>query len=240
MKKEAKLKIYSQIESKLIITYNQKGFRSKKIPFQFYRNGFTVLMGASSEYDDSITIRPSFSVKNETIQETLTQVNFPNRLLQLTSKRVQNSNFAHEFGVTEFDNSSFNFVGEEGLKYASYYYSIEENTNLTPIVEDHINFMEKVGFRYFEALSTIHGINEYFNNRLLGLSDEFFENPTKKEEIGDSFQKEEVLSAIVAAHLEKDERYKKIVERYKKIYSNNDWYLEDIETLVEYLNQNPT
>ena len=231
MKKEAKLKIYTQLEAKLITTYNEKGFRSKKIPFQFYKNGLTVLMGASSEYNDSITIRPSFSVNNETIQEVLSRVDFPNRLLRLISKRVHNSSFANEFGVTEFDNSKFNFVGEGGLKYSSYYYSIEENTNLTPIIEDHINFMEKVGFKYFEALSSVKGTNEYFNSRLLNLNKEDFSS----EEVSRSFQKEEILSAIVAAHLEKDKRYNEIVERYKKLYSEVELYLQDIEKLTEYI-----
>ena len=230
MDKNQKEQIYGKMEQLCNPYYLPKGFARDKKIMAYEKDGLLIKLGASSEHFDSINIQPGFRIGNDSINKILKKV-FPQWIGHYTSKRTQGSNFAHEFGVTEFDNSQFNFVGEGGLKYSTYSYSIEEDADLTPIIEDHINFMEKVGFKYFEALSSVKGINEYFNSRLLNLNKEDFSS----EEVSRSFQKEEILSAIVAAHLEKDKRYNEIVERYKKLYSEVELYLQDIEKLTEYI-----
>lgn len=235
MKKAIKAKIYEEMKKLCDSFYSHNGFERQKELTGYEKKGLSVSIAATSEYPDCIMVMPDMCVENKTINKIL-KVVFPDKVAYFTSIRVQGTKFANEFGVEEFDDSPYNYPGaRRGKKDGIYSYNIEEDTDLIPIVQDHINFMEKVGLKYFKQLSTVKGIGEYFNNRLLGLPEEDF----KSEKVMRSFQKEEMLSAITAAHLEKDERYPQIVEGYKKLYSNVQLYLKDIEKLVEYLEEHP-
>ncbi len=225
-----------KIHLALLEFYSKNGYAFNKSTYTFKKNQNEVSWTIRSKYPQSNLFRPLLVIRNQEIIQFLNSVEGIN--VNMTSKHGQSIKLAHDFEVYEFDKSPFVYSGNYGIESSIYSYEVEESTDLTPIVEDHISFMEKVGFKYFEALITVKGINEYFNDRLLELSDEVFEDATKKEETGDSFQKEEVLSAIVSAHVEKDERLNEIIERYKKLYSDNNWYLQDIEKLVEFLNKN--
>ena len=230
MDKINKDKIYDNIEELCNPYYLPKGFILKKKIMSYQNEGLSIRLGETSEHFDSITVNPRFRIENKLINQVL-KIVFPQWVLHFTSTRTQGPIFAHEFGIIDFDATPYVFIGKYGIKNSIYNYSISADTDLTPIIEDHINFMEKVGFKYFEALSTVKGINEYFNSRLLNLNEEDFSS----EEVRRSFQKEEILSAIVAAHLEKDKRYTEIVDRYKKLYSEVELYLQDIEKLTEYI-----
>ena len=230
MQKSQKEKIYSKIEELCNSFYLSKGFNFKRKIFSYEFEGFFVSLIATSEYPDKLIIQPFFILEHKEINVILKKV-FPQMFRYFSSQRTQGLNFAHEFNVNEFDNSPYNFKGEVDIEYSTYSYEIEECTNLEPIIADHIAFMDKVGLKYYNKLKTIEGLNEFFNKRVLDLEECDF----SKEEIIDSFQKEEVLSAIVAAHLTKAPNFEIIVEQYKSLYLNNDWYLNDIRKLAEYL-----
>lgn len=231
MNKKNKEAVYSKVHTLLDSFYQRNGFEYQSVPFSYKKNGLFVFWGASADYPDWSSFSPRFRVENNQTNALLKEV-FPNQVAYITSLRVQSAeSFAHEFGVSDFDNSPYNHCN----KTCIYFYKIGLDTDLDPIVQDHINFMEKVTFPYFKKLSTIGGINEYFNNRLLNLSEE----DLTKESTMRSFQKEEVLSAIVAAHLETDTRFDEICSKYKQLYNSIPFYLDDINKLETWLRENP-
>ncbi len=243
MNKKGKNTIDNRLQKHLTPYFNEKGFVLSKKLFLYAKNEFEVFWGSRTDFESWLTFRPKYIVENERIIKILKKV-FPDEVSYYTSLRVQSTRFAHEFGVYDFDDSPFN---HSSGKISTYGYRIcleEEDAgmlegtpiiyNVAPIIKDHIAFLEKVAFVYFEILSTVKGINEYFNNRVLTLSEEELQSET----VQDSFQKEEVLSAIIAAYLEKDSRYTSIVAQYKKLYAKNNWYLKDINLLADWINEN--
>ncbi|OBX25221.1 hypothetical protein A9996_10845 [Gelidibacter algens] len=138
------------------------------------------------------------------------------------------------FGVCDFDCSIFVDLSDNGIEYSNYSYKIGIDTDLQPIIKDHIQFMEKVTFPYFEKLSTVKGISDYFNNRLLALTDE----ELKDRKVMKSFQKEEVLCAIIASYLENEERLTEVIDTYKKLYSTSEFYFNDINVLDNWIKDN--
>ncbi len=231
MNKTDKQKLYLKLHNLLNPFYEQNGFKHKFSPFSYEKNGAFVFWGAAADYIETLKFKPRFRIVNNNINKIFKTV-FPNRVAYYSSSRTQDTiEFAHEFDVHDFDNKPYNFCMHNTC---TYFYDIGLDTNLDPIIKDHIEFMEKVTFPFFEKLSTVKGISNYFNDRLLSLSDEDFQN----EKIQDSFQKEEVLSSIIASYLEKEERLNEVIETYKKLYSNNDWYLNDINLLDNWIKEN--
>lgn len=248
MNKKDKKIIYSRLEEYLTPYFTNKGFALNKELFAYNKGGFEISWGERADFESWLTFQPFFYITIKEIQTLLRKV-FPKKEFPVNTTRAQSTtDFAHEFGVYDFDDSQFNFCAEGVCSYG-YRVCLEEEDdeilngipilyNVEPIVKDHIAFLEKVAFPYFEKLSTVKGINEYFNTRVLSLSEDIFKDDNLKEKTCDSFQKEEVLSAIVAAYLEDDERFNDIVLQYQKLYAEIDWYLTDINKLVDWINEN--
>ena len=233
MKKEAIQEIRTQLINNLYNSfYKKNNYNLNKEIALFYKETSEVSWRVRSKFEDFINFQPIFIVYEKNISKILEKI-FPTRSGRI-SLRSQGIQFARELNVFDFDKREFAVVLNGDYEYSTYVYKIFLDTDLRPIVEDHIEFMEKVTFQYFKKLSTIKGISDYFNNRLLNLSDEDFQN----EKIQDSFQKEEVLSSIIASYLEKEERLNLVIEKYKKLYSNNDWYLKDINILDNWIKEN--
>lgn len=244
MKKKDKNKIYNRLEFFLTPYFKERGFELNKKLFSYIKDGNKISWGERADFENWLTFSPRYRVDNKETLEILKKA-FPKKVVYYTSTRTQSTtNFAHELGVYDFDNSQFNFCSEGVCSYG-YDICLEEEDakvleglpilyNVEPIVKDHIAFLEKVTFPYFEKLSTVKGINEYFNTRVLSLSEEDFEDMN----IVRSFQLEEVLSAIVAAYLVNDINLEEIIFRYKKLYIVSEYYTKDINQLVDWINEN--
>lgn len=244
MNKIDKKNIYNRLKESLTPYLKSKGFDLHEILFSYVKDDFVVSWGDIADFESWLTFNPYFEVFNKEIIEILNIV-FKGEEPSFISNRTQSTtNFAHEFGVYDFDDSQFNFCAEGVCSYG-YDICLEEEDakvleglpilyNVEPIVKDHIAFLEKVAFPYFEKLSTVKGINEYFNTRVLSLSEEDFQDMN----IVRSFQLEEVLSAIVAAYLVNDTNLEEIIFRYKKLYIVSEYYTKDINQLVDWINKN--
>lgn len=232
MNKKEKQELYLKLHHLLKSFYEKEDFNYKKSPFSYEKMGAFVFWGASADYTETLKFQPLFRIVNNKINKIF-KIVFPNRIAYFSSSRTQNTKeFAHEFGVHDFDNRPYNHCM---YGVCSYFYDIGLDTNLEPIIKDHIEFMEKVTFPYFDKLSTVKGISDYFNDRLLKLSDKNL----KDTGVMRSFQKEEVLSSIIASYLEKEERLNKVIETYTKLYSISEFYLSDINLLDKWIkNQN--
>ena len=209
--------------------YEERGFSLNKTTAIFSKGCLTVRWGVSSKGIDHLIFKPQFQISNSKIENKLLII-FPDKS-NVVSVKSQNLLFAEKLKITNFKNSKFVILSDNGIGFSNYLYRIYSDTDLTAIIKDHIDFMEKVTFPYFEKLSTVRGISDYFNNRLLSLSDE----ELKDREVMKSFQKEEVLSSIIASYLEKEERLNKVIETYKKLYSISEFYLNDINLLDNWI-----
>jgi len=228
MNKKEKQELYLKLHHLLKSFYELKGFKYKNSPFRYEKMGAFVFWGASADYIEHSKFQPRFRIENNEINKIF-KIVLPNRIAYYSSLRTQNTKeFAHEFGIHDFDNRPYNHCM---YGVCSYFYDIGLDTNLEPIIKDHIEFMEKVTFLYFDKLSTVKGISDYFNDRLLKLSDK----ELKDKGVMRSFQKEEVLSSIIASYLEKEERLNKVIETYKKLYSISEFYLNDINLLDNWI-----
>ena len=228
MNKEDRVALDKKIQKKLNPFFTEQGFQLDAKLFRYQKNNVFVFWSARAEFEDWLSYEPWFKIVNDHINKVFKKV-FPERISYFSSVRMQNTvAFAHEFNIHDFNGRPYD-IGIGTVRF--YKYKIHLDTNLNPIIKDHIEFMEKVTFLYFEKLNTVRGISEYFNKKLLDLT----EKELRNERVQDRFQKEEVLSAIIAAYLEKEKGLYQIIERYEKLYSKNDWYLNDIIQLKNWI-----
>lgn len=215
--------------------------RSKKLS-SFYKNGFEVILGPSATHPGSITLRPRFRVTNFEIQNILEKV-FPAEIGLCTFYRIQDMDFAFECGVQDENiiHSQFNlfatgslFTGGNG---GSYYYSIDEYTDLAPILEDHRYFMEKVTFPLFDKLSSLEGIDSFFNDRILTGDMEYFMSEKRQMFLNKVHQKREVLSGLIAAKLTNNLNISHLLFRYKSMWEGNNYILDDVDKLMLYFDE---
>ncbi|MFZ1704876.1 MAG: hypothetical protein WAT79_11060 [Saprospiraceae bacterium] len=204
--------------------YISAGFEPLKKISGFIKNEFESYIGPSATYPGSITLRPSFSIKNSEIQKILETV-FPTEIGLCTYLRVQDMDFAFECGVCDdkitysphnYYGSGTSFTGGGG---GSYYYDIEEDTNLAPILEDHKYYMENVTFPFFEKMSTLQGIDTFINDRLLEGDIENFMLEERQMFLKKVNSKREAFSGLIAAKLNRRTYYNELIERYKVMYN---------------------
>lgn len=160
----------------------------------------------------------------------------------LTIIRTQSITFAFECGV--YDNkiiySPFNsFMSNENspniLTTDNYRYMIEEDTDLVPIFTDHQYYMEKVTFPFFEKMSTLEGIDSFFNDVITEGDLPFFYSEFNQKFLQKFRRKREILIGVIAAKLNKRNNYNELLNRIKLLWEGNDYILNDFHTLVDYL-----
>ena len=115
-------------------------------------------------------------------------------------------------------------------------YKVESEPNISSIVEHHTAYMVKVGFIFFDNMSSIEGINGFINGRVLEGSELDFINHAKTPYIKDFFNKREILSGTIAAYLVSEPEIEKLLNRYRKLFEGNGYILNDLEKVVAYFN----
>ncbi|NQY08294.1 MAG: hypothetical protein HRT71_02095 [Flavobacteriales bacterium] len=210
--------------------YIDNSFKLKKATSEFKKNGFSIFWGESSKGVDSIVFRPQIMLENKEISDVLSSV-FPNSVVNDTIIRVQGLSFAEEFGFSNFESS---FVNDHGADGKSYYYRVEIDTDIEPIVSDHIRFMELIGLPFIEKISSLEGVHEYINERLLSVDDASLKTEEKQQELKRFFSKTEVLSSVVTSYILKGRDTNLLLERIKFLFEGNDYVLDDVQKVEEY------
>ncbi|MEZ4885834.1 MAG: hypothetical protein R3E32_13965 [Chitinophagales bacterium] len=229
MKSKDKNILRGKVISKLYPYYEEKGFIFKKTIANFVKNDFWVLWGEASTHIDSLVFRPQLWVFNESIKSIMIKVFNNKNQLNSVIHRGQSNEFAQEMGIKKFKNSRYNYKSEGG---ESYFYNIEMETNLSPIIADHIDFMDKVGIPFFEKNNTLKGIDEYLNNRILKLPWEILKENNLSNLLVHPLHKREVLSGIIAAHLIENPRLKELTDKYIYIFNENNYILDDLKKIL--------
>lgn len=221
--KQLSLKVHSAIE----VFYTPFGFKLNPVNGVFYKSNFEVFWGIDRKTTEEIYFSPKLSVTNDKISE-LYKVIFSKACL-ITSK-LAGFRLANEFGNHDYD-----YLNEQGIDKGTGY-KVEPNTDIGLIVEHHAAYMKKVGFAFFEKMSTLEGIHDYINGRVLkGGEPEFTEN-MKQPQIARFFSKREVLSGTIAAYLISEPEIEKLLNRYRKMFEGNEYVLNDLEKVVDYFN----
>jgi hypothetical protein len=237
MNKADKKELTNAIVSKLEKHYNDNGFKWMKTgATRFEKNDQFVFWGAGQEFSTSLVFRPWFRVVNEEIL-TIIQEIFPSYigapLASMTIVRVQSPELIEEMN---FEDYASNYI-HKSAHGVSYFYSVEKDTPLEPIVEDHINFMNKVGLPFFEKVDSLEGINDFLNGRILKGDMDYFQSEERVKELQPFFSQREVLSGVTCAYLIKNLKIEELLNRYRIFFEGNNYVLEPMEKVVEYFNK---
>jgi len=222
--------LQNNLYEELILFYSQYGFDFNKKFAVFVRDDFKILWGQSSSYKTRLHFIPGFSVNNKAIYKILTSM-FPDRK-NSTFYIVQCRDLAREFNCEEYD-----YYGSESGIDLGVNYQLDESTNIKNLVNDHIAYMNKVGFPFFEKMSTLSGISEFINDRMTDVDIEKFDSPEYQKELDRFFDRREVLSGVISAHLSNHKDIEKLLNRYRRKYDGNNYILGDLEKVVAYLNK---
>ncbi len=212
--------------------YSEWGWKLNQKNGCFINDEFEVFCGVTAEYFNNLVFRPQLWVKNKIIASILNQI-FPDSPIYNQVGRGQSQELAQMVGV-EWQSA---YLHEQD----NYLYSIYEDTDISPIVADHWQYMEKVGFPFFDNFSSLERIDAFFNDRLLGKSfEEFQENlnePIGEKKWLDFYNVTGANYGIVSAFLIKNKNIKEIIKRYTLLYSKYP-VLEDFEKLIIHLEAN--
>ncbi|MBK8503103.1 MAG: hypothetical protein IPL46_13345 [Saprospiraceae bacterium] len=231
MIKSEVIELRNKVLEKLEPFYKEHGFKLVRKLANFKNMDSVVMWGESSIHIDSLTFRPRFKVENRKIGSVLAAI-FPNVIgISITIVRSQSIDLIKEVSTENFE-SDFLITQSDGSK--SYYYSVEMDSNLDPIIQDHVNFMIDFGFPFLDKLSSLKGINDYINCRVISGDRDYFGSEGRQFELKKYFDKREVLSGVVSAYLTKNPEIDERLERYRILFEGNDYILDDVEKIVQY------
>ncbi|GCC50454.1 hypothetical protein SanaruYs_06690 [Chryseotalea sanaruensis] len=211
-------RLRAKVHEALLFFYESKGFKLSKTNGVFKKDGFEVEWGVSAKNIDYIYFNPSLCVVEDIVQNTL-QLVFEEKKFGLTICRLAGCRLAQEFGVHEYDYLGDN---EDDVDNGTTY-KVDQESDLSKLVADHVNYMEKVGLPFFEKVNSLQGIYKY-------LSDLFFKNEKVKKIIG----KREVLSCVAASYLLNDSDIEKLLRRLEELYAGNTYLLDDMQKIKQY------
>jgi len=219
--------------------YNQLGYKAEASLNRFTKNNYNVTFSIS-KYPGSISVRPEFIIENKEIKQIITEI-FSLREASLTYMRTQGMFMAFECGV--FDDkitySPYNSLMPDDtnpniLSTGNYRYMIEEDTDLTPILEDHKHFMENVTIPLFDKMSTLEGIDSFLNDRILEGDMDFFMAENRQLILKKLNQKREILSGLIAAKLVNNPNFDTLLIRIRTIWEGNNYILDAVDKLIQY------
>lgn len=233
MNKQLKEKIRTNfLETFIMEFYSKLGWRLNKENGCFIKDEFEVFCGVSAEYSNHLVFRPYLSVKHKVIAEILNQI-FPDSPIYNHVGRGQSQELAQMVGV-EWQSA---YLHEQD----NYHYSIYEDTDISPIVADHWQYMEKIGFPFFDNFSSLERIDSFFNDRIIENRLEDFkkivEKPIEEKKWLDFYNVTGAYYGIVSAFLIKNKNIKDIINHYLLLYSKYP-VLEDFEKLIVHLEAN--
>ena len=215
----------AKVHGALLPFYESQGFKLNKTNGVFSKSGFEVSWGISSKYIDCIYFNPSLCIVNDEILNTLSIVFDGKKFGGVTICIIAGCRLAQEFGIHEYDYLRDN---EEDVDNGTTY-KVDQETDLTKLVADHVNYMEKVGLPFFEKVGSIEGIYDYLSGLL-------FNNEKVRKIIG----KREVLSCVTAGYLQNHPDIEKLLERLQKVYAGNTYILDDVQKIRDHFATNPT
>lgn len=179
-----------------------------------------------------IIYQPRITLRFPDVQKIQDKL-FPN-VVNFTINRVTGKPLKDELAIKE----DYLFEDKFLIEDRSFLYVIneEKDTNPTEIANDHIKFMNKIGLKLFDLLSSVNLIDNFINKAPLSkpaylLTDNDILSIRKKT------LTQEVHAGLIAANLTDRNRGIKLAEAYMVIYHDNKSLINDIKTITTYFNQ---
>jgi hypothetical protein len=203
--------------------YDSKGFTINKTNGVFIKNGFEISWGVKAKNVDSIYFNPSFRIYNQKIKRVLELI-FGPETDDITLSRLAGCTLAQEFGVHEYDYLGDN---EQNIDHGTTY-RVDETTDLDKLVADHVNYMEKVGLPFFEKVSTLEGIHDFINGKIMQAADDQF------EDIKRVYGKRDVLSGVTVSYLLNKLDTESLIQKYIHLFEGSTYIFDDVQKIKEY------
>lgn len=198
----------------------------------FTKGEYKVFCGETAEYYDHLVFSPQLWVKNKVIADILNQI-FPDSPIYNQVGRSQSKELAQMVSIQW----SSAYVNE----YDNYHYDIYEDTDLAPIVADHCQYMQQVGFPFFDNFSSLERIDAFINGIFLEKNYEEFQEslnePRGEKKWLDFFNVTGANYGLVSAFLIQSRNIEELVKRYIVLYSKYP-VIEDFEKLIVHLEAN--
>ena len=212
----------------LSLFYLPQGFDLYGKASNFCKDEFRVFFGVKSKSRDSLHFNPSLVVNNTEVFNVLNEL-FPESA-NLTIVRIQGRDLARAFGCNDYD-----YLGDDTYDMdKGKWYQLKNENDINRIVADHSDYMRKVGFRFFDQFSTLIGISDFMNKRILEVSQETFDSPSLRKDIGRDFSSKKVISAITAAYLVEHPKIDVLLGRYRIAFDGIEYTLDRMKKIEDY------
>jgi hypothetical protein len=133
----------------------------------------------------------------------------------------QGDELARRFGVTEYS-------GWSG-------YTVKNKNDAETMANHHKEFMDKVGWQFFEMTSTLEGISKYLNSSFLSVPVHTMTNEDKIKAIR-KIGANGMINGVVAAWLVNEKEFEKLVSNYRAIFFP-EHIQKTLDTLLEGIQQ---
>lgn len=222
MHKELTKNIISELKE----VYSKYNFLFDKKNYIFSNGPCSVYWNVIRKTSDSVYFKPRLAVNLTEISNILSTV-FPKETL-LTSLQLQSDVMIFIF-KEEIDD-----VKMDKFKTYAYEtnYKISNEEDILKVVDHHFFFMENIGFKYFENFTSLDKMNSFLNTSLLRIATSDIENINFYQNF---FDRREVLSAIIASYFIDNKKHEETISLYKDFFIDNNYMLNSIETLNNYL-----
>lgn len=179
-----------------------------------------------------IIYQPRISLRFPTIQKIQDKL-FPNNV-NFTIHRVAGKPLKKELAITK----DYLFEEKFLIEDRSFLYVIDETeeTNPNEIAKDHIQFMDNIGHKLFDLLSSVNLV-EGFINRVPLFKPAHLLTENDISSIRMERLTQEVHAGLIAAYLIEKNRGIKLAETYILIYHDNQSLINDINKISTYFNQ---
>lgn len=207
--------------------YTEKGYTLDSTIKTFEQNGKKISWSIRVNKSDWIHFSPSLSFFNPEINTILKKV-FPKEYI-ISTLRSQGSFLVK---VAKEDNPNLDDSTFANYPSQMYYkLDIDGSRDIQKILGNHFSFMEKVGFPYLSNFDSFHSMNIYLNKRIRNFSKE--KNQASKKDLQRFYDRREMLSGLVAAHLDNAEDFSEVYQGYYSLFSDNEYVLKSLEDLRE-------
>jgi len=210
-----------KVHKTLIPYYTSKGFTLDKSNGVFNKNGLEVEWGVSSKNVDYLYFNPILTVMNEDIRNSLQNI-LERKKFGIAIRRIAGHKLAQEFEIHEYDylGNDKNHI-DHGCTY-----KVDFESDLSELVKDHLNYMEKVGFPFFNKVESTQGVYEY-------LSGLFFNQADIIKILG----KREALSCLISGYIINAKNIKETIRCLENTYRESPFVWNDLEKIINHFEE---
>ncbi|GLR19576.1 hypothetical protein [Portibacter lacus] len=208
--------------------YSKKGMIMDKKHSTFSDKERKMYWYPRSKYLDSESYQPRLTLRFTLIQEV--QDKILKNVSNYTVTRTTGKKLVSDLEVKDI---KYDFKDKFLMENGSHLYYIDQFASPEEIVDDHISFMDEVGFNFFSNLNSLESIDQFLNSEIKKISIEDLSEDVIKT-LRKKALKQEVVAGLICSFLLDKDKGSDLVKKYHKIYAGNNFILKDINKVIEY------